>query len=43
MSAGLLASTATPGMGAPDGSVTDPVIEAWARTVDGMTITTSIT
>src|SRR6266545_1672849 len=36
ISAGLLASTVTPGSTAPDGSLTTPVIEAWAKAAEGI-------
>ena len=35
MSAGLLASTRTPGNAAPDESVTEPAIAAWPNAVTG--------
>src|SRR5215475_10761489 len=35
MSAGLDASTVTPGSTAPDASLTTPAIDAWAYTTDG--------
>ena len=43
MSAGLLASTATPGSGAPDGSLTEPAIAAWANALVVMPVTASRT
>src|SRR5688572_11028233 len=42
MSAGLEASTVTPGSTAPEASRTVPVREAWANTVPGRSRTTTI-
>src|SRR5688572_19991714 len=42
MSAGLAASTVTPGSTPPDASRTVPVRDAWAKTVAGRSRTTSI-
>src|SRR6185503_19620037 len=41
ISAGLLASTVTPGSTAPDGSLTTPVIDACANTAEGTSSVTS--
>src|SRR5689334_5787656 len=41
MSAGLAASTVTPGSTAPEASRTVPVRDAWAKTVDGSSRTTA--
>ena len=38
MSAGLAASTATPGMGAPETSRTVPAMAAWANATPGITV-----
>ena len=43
ISAGLAASTVTPGSTAPDGSLTMPVIDACAQAIDGRDKTTSNT
>ena len=43
ISAGLAASTVTPGSTAPDGSLTTPVIDACAQAIDGRAKTTSNT
>src|SRR5262245_49049265 len=43
MSAGLDASTVTPGSTAPDASLTTPAIDAWAYTTDGTRMPNSST
>src|SRR6478735_4585664 len=43
MSAGLAASTVTPGMTAPDASLTTPAIDAWAYAMLGINTAAALT